>query len=159
MPKLIKDGAIVDNTYVWQQDADATVTDNAIVPMQVWLDNQDSIGPVAGIWIDAGEGVEPLQGVDLSQFAVIGVHFPSFMDGRGFSYARLLRERLNYQGEIRALGNFMADQQGYLIRCGVNSFQFAEDVNLDIALTLNKPFNVAYQGDVMDKRPAFLRRG
>ncbi|MEC8082640.1 MAG: DUF934 domain-containing protein, partial [Pseudomonadota bacterium] len=97
--------------------------------------------------------------VDLSQFDVIGVNFPTFMDGRGFSYARLLRERLNYQGEIRALGAFMADQQGYLIRCGFNSFEFAEDVNLDIALTLNKPFSVAYQGDVADPRPIFLRRG
>ncbi|MBM6550138.1 DUF934 domain-containing protein [Marinomonas ostreistagni] len=159
MPKLIKNGEIVDNTYVWQQDADATATENAIVPMQKWLDNQETIGKVAGIWIDAGEGVEPLADVDLSQFDVIGVNFPSFMDGRGFSYARLLRERLNYDGEIRALGNFMADQQGYLIRCGVNSFEFAEDVNLDIALTLNKPFSVAYQGDVADPRPVFLRRG
>lgn len=158
MPKLIKNGEIVDNTYVWQQDAESAITENAIVPMQKWLDNQDSIGTVAGIWIDAGEGIEPLEGVDLSQFKVIGVHFPSFMDGRGFSYARLLRERLHYKGEIRALGNFMADQQGYLIRCGVDSFQFAEDVNLDIALTLNKPFSVAYQGDVSDPRPVFLRR-
>ncbi|RDL46116.1 DUF934 domain-containing protein [Marinomonas piezotolerans] len=158
MPKLIKNGEIVDNTYVWQQDAESAITENAIVPMQKWLDNRDNIGTVAGIWIDAGEGIEPLEGVDLSQFKVIGVHFPSFMDGRGFSYARLLRERLHYKGEIRALGNFMADQQGYLIRCGVDSFQFAEDVNLDIALTLNKPFSVAYQGDVSDPRPVFLRR-
>ncbi|MFD1383729.1 DUF934 domain-containing protein [Rhodanobacter aciditrophus] len=159
MQKLIKNGEIVDNTYVWQQDPEATATENAIVPMQKWLDNQESIGKVAGIWIDAGEGVEPLADVDLSQFPVIGINFPTFMDGRGFSYARLLRERLNYQGEIRALGKFMADQQGYLIRCGFDSFEFAEDVNLDIALTLNKPFSVAYQGDVADPRPIFLRRG
>ena len=159
MQKLIKNGEIVDNTYVWQQDPEAAATENTFVPMQKWLDNQATIGKVAGIWIDAGEGVEPLADVDLNQFAVIGIHFPTFMDGRGFSYARLLRERLNYQGEIRALGKFMADQQGYLIRCGFDSFEFAEDVNLDIALTLNKPFSVAYQGDVADPRPIFLRRG
>ncbi|MEC8081087.1 MAG: DUF934 domain-containing protein, partial [Pseudomonadota bacterium] len=90
MPKIIKNGEIVENTYVWQQDVEAVATENAIVPMQKWLDNQDSIGTVAGIWIDAGEGVEPLAGVDLRQFDVIGVNFPTFMDGRGFSYARLL---------------------------------------------------------------------
>ena len=159
MPKIIKNGEIVENTYVWQQDVEAAATENAIVPMQKWLDNQDSIGNVAGIWIDAGEGVEPLAGVDLSQFDVIGVNFPTFMDGRGFSYARLLRERLNYQGEIRALGAFMADQQGYLIRCGFNRVEFAEDLNLDIALTLPTPFRVTSQGDVAHPRPIFLRRG
>lgn len=159
MQKIIKNGEIVDNTFVWVKDAEQTITENAIVPMQQWLSEGETLGKVAGIWIDAGEGVESLANVDLSQFDVIGVHFPTFMDGRGFSYARLLRERLNYKGEIRALGKFMADQQGYLIRCGVTTFEFAEDVNLDIAVTLNKPFSVAYQGDVADPRPIFLRRG
>lgn len=148
MPKLIKNGEIVDNTYNWLQDAEQTVTQDSIVAAQKWLSEKETIGNVAGIWLEAGDGVEFLQDVDLSQFDVIGVHFPAFTDGRGFSYARLLRERLNYQGEIRALGHFIPDQLGYLLRVGFNSFQFGEEVDLEKALDLHKPFSIAYQGDV-----------
>lgn len=158
MPKLIKNGEIVDNTYNWLQDAEQTVTQDSIVAAQKWLSEKETIGNVAGIWLEAGDGVEFLQDVNLSQFNIIGVHFPAFTDGRGFSYARLLRERLNYQGEIRALGHFIPDQLGYLLRVGFNSFQFSEEVDLEKALDLHKPFSIAYQGDVADPRPLFLRR-
>lgn len=158
MPKLIKNGEIVDNTYIWLQDVEQDITPNGIVAAQKWLSEKDTIGSVAGIWLEAGDGVEFLKDLDLSKFDVIGVHFPAFTDGRGFSYARLLRERLNYQGEIRALGNFIPDQLGYLLRVGFNSFQFNEEVDLEKALALHKPFSIAYQGDVSDPRPLFLRR-
>lgn len=158
MPKLIKNGEIVDNTYNWLQDAEQAITPNSIVPAQKWLAEKNAIGDIAGIWLEAGDGVEFLQGVDLKQFQVIGINFPAFTDGRGFSYARLLKERLNYQGEIRALGNFIPDQLGFLLRVGFNSFQFNEEVDLEKALALHKPFSIAYQGDVSDPRPLFLRR-
>lgn len=158
MPKLIKNGEIIENQYTWLQDSEQEITINSIVPAQKWLSEKDTIGKVAGIWLDAGDGTECLQDTDLSQFDVIGVHFPVFVDGRGFSYARLLKERLNYQGEIRALGNFIPDQLGYLLRVGFNSFQFNEDVDLNKALALHAPFSVAYQGDASDPRPMFLRR-
>lgn len=158
MPKLIKNGEIVENPYTWLQDNESAASENAIVPVSKWLAEKDTIGKVAGVWIEAGEGVEPLEGVDLSQFDVIGIHFPAFVDGRGFSYARLLKERHGYQGEIRALGSFIPDQLGYLLRVGFNSFQFNEEVDLEKALALHKPFSVAYQGDVNEPRPMFLRR-
>ena len=158
MPKLIKDGVITESPFEWLQDAEASINENSIVAAQKWLTEQDSIGKVAGIWLDAGDGTEILDGIDLNQFAVIGVNFPAFADGRGFSYARLLRERFNYQGEVRALGAFIPDQLGYLLRVGFNSFQFSEEVDLEKALLLHKPFSVAYQGDVADPRPIFLRR-
>ncbi|WP_421852264.1 DUF934 domain-containing protein [Marinomonas sp.] len=158
MPKLIKNGEIIDNTYHWHQDVEQEVTSNSIVAAQKWLSEKDTMGNIAGIWLEAGDGIEFLKDLDLSKFDVIGIHFPAFTDGRGFSYARLLRERLNYQGEIRALGSFIPDQLGYLLRVGFNSFQFNEEVDLEKALALHKPFSIAYQGDVSDPRPLFLRR-
>ncbi|TDO99962.1 DUF934 domain-containing protein [Marinomonas balearica] len=156
MQKLIKDGAIVENQYSVIKEADLAVSENSIVPMQQWLDNSDS---VAGLWIEAGEGIEALENKDLSQLQVIAVNFPAFADGRGFSYGRLVRERLGFKGEVRAIGNFIPDQLGYLLRCGFNSFDFEQEVNLEKALELHKPFSIAYQGDVADPRPIFLRRG
>ena len=99
-----------------------------------------------------------LAGQDLSSLSVIAIHFPAFVDGRGFSHARLLRERFDFQGDIRALGHFIPDQLGYLLRVGFTSFQFTEEVNLENTLKLCKPFSVKYQGDVEDPRPIFLRR-
>ncbi|TYL48021.1 DUF934 domain-containing protein [Marinomonas sp. IMCC 4694] len=158
MPKLIKNGEIIDNTFTWHQDAEQAVTKNAIISAKQWLSEEYASNSVAGIWLDAGDGVECLDSVDLNQFDVIGIHFPAFADGRGFSYARLLRERRQYDGEIRALGHFIPDQLGYLLRVGFTSFQFNDNVNLEKALELHKPFSIAYQGDVSDPRPIFLRR-
>lgn len=159
MPKLIKNGEIVNDTYVWSQDPEETPTRNSIIAAQKWLADKDTLETkVAGIWIEAGDGVDFLEGIDVNQFDVIGVHFPAFADGRGFSYARLLRERHGFKGDIRALGQFIPDQLGYLLRVGFSSFQFNENVDLEKALLLHKPFSVAYQGDVADPRPLFLRR-
>ncbi len=159
MPKLIKNGEIVNDTYVWSQDPEETPTADSIIAAQKWLADKDTLQTkVAGIWIEAGDGVDFLEGVDVNQFDIIGVHFPAFADGRGFSYARLLRERHEFKGDIRALGQFIPDQLGYLLRVGFSSFQFNENVDLEKALLLHKPFSVAYQGDVADPRPLFLRR-
>lgn len=158
MPKLIKNGKIIDNQQIWLQDPEATVSENALVPVTRWLAEKETIGKVAGIWIEAGEGTELLEDIDLSPFDIIGIDFPTFTDGRGFSYARLLRERLGYKGEIRALGNFIPDQQGYLLRVGFNAFQFNPEVDVEKALALHKTFSVAYQSDVNEPRPMFLRR-
>lgn len=160
MQKIIKEGAIVESPVVWLNDAELTSDafgEHTLVPVESWLTNP--VSGVTGVWLDSHQSPECLAEVDLSQFAVIGIHFPAFADGRGFSYARLLRERYGYQGEIRALGQFIPDQLGYLLRVGFNAFQFADEVDLEKALKLHAPFSVAYQGDVQDPRPIFLRRG
>ena len=165
MQKIIKDGVIQDCDLNWIQDQEQAVEAlagdqkaKAIIPLNLWLDEAHDTSGVAGIWIDSTESTEPLVGKDLSELAVIGLSFLAFADGRCFSYARLLRERLNYQGEVRALGNFIPDQQGYMLRVGFNGFQFNESVDIEKALLLHKPFSVAYQGDVADPRPVFARR-
>jgi uncharacterized protein (DUF934 family) len=155
MQKLIKDGAIVENLYSLIQDDNTTADQNSIIPADKWLEKPTQ---VAGVWLNSDQNPVLLKDTDLDQFAVIGVNFPAFVDGRGFTYARLLRERYNFKGELRAIGHFIPDQLGYLLRVGFNSFDFAGEVNLDAALKLHKTFNVKYQGDVSDPRPIFLRR-
>lgn len=75
----------------------------------------------------------------------IELHFPKFTDGRAYSQARLLRERLGYTGELRATGVVLRDQLPFLLRCGFDSFEsdqpgFGEA--LDKARTV---FSVVYQ--------------
>src|SRR6267378_4009474 len=52
----------------------------------------------------------------LAQVARVEVNFPKFGDGRGFSIARLLRERYGYRGELRAVGQVGRDHLYYLER-------------------------------------------
>ncbi len=82
---------------------------------------------------------------EIERLRLIVLHFPKFTDGRAYSQARLLRERLGYRGELRATGAVLRDQLPFLLRCGFDSFEsdqpgFAEA--LSRARTL---FSVVYQ--------------
>ena len=62
------------------------------------------------------------------------LNFLSFADGRAFSQARLLRERYDYRGDIRAHGEVLRDQLSFMQRCGINQFNLAEGEDLELAL-------------------------
>jgi len=81
-----------------------------------------------------------LRGVKL-----IVLDFPKFTDGRAYSQARLLRERLGYQGGLRATGAVFLDQLPFMLRCGFDSFESDQKgfgQALEKARTL---FSVVYQ--------------
>jgi uncharacterized protein (DUF934 family) len=81
----------------------------------------------------------------LAHLRLIVVDFPKLGDGRGYSQARLLRQRLHYRGELRARGVLKRDQLFFLARCGFDSFQLDENENLEAALAGFSTFSVAYQ--------------
>jgi len=60
---------------------------------------------------------------DLAAFQVIALEFPKFRDGRAYTYARLLRERYGYRGELRAVGDVLQEQLNFMQRCGFDSFE------------------------------------
>ena len=153
MPKLIKDGAIVENTWalIAKPEGDSAEMElpagNILVPLSVWLaqKNQLQNRKDVGVWLDSDETADTI-GDTANSFPVIGVNFPLFMDGRSFSTARLLRERYGFKGELRAVGNFIRDQLCYLRRCGVNAFAFANpETNLEVALKSLNDFTEYYQ--------------
>lgn len=93
----------------------------------------------------------------IADYETIAICFNAFADGRGFSLARLLRERLNYQGKLRATGDFLPDQMHYLARCGFDSFALPEDAKPETAEQCLKAFTEAYQISVDRKEPLFRR--
>ena len=166
MSKLIKDGSIVENTWtlIAKPEGDAAEfsvpAGQVIVPLSVWLAQKSQLQARTdvGVWLDSDETADQI-GADANQFAVIGVNFPGFMDGRAFSTARLLRERYGFTGELRAVGNFIRDQLCYLRRCGVNAFAFANpEADLAVALKSLNDFNEYYQASVDQPLPLFRRR-
>jgi len=94
----------------------------------------------------------------LGAVARIEVNFPNFTDGRGYSIARLLRERHGYDGELRAVGDVQRDQLFYLARCGFDAFLLRKDEDAEDALAAFEDFSEAYQASVERPQPLFRRR-
>ena len=74
----------------------------------------------------------------------MAAHFPGPSDGRGYTQARLLRERYGFKGELRASGYVRLDQVFFLARCGFNALELPPS-DLQNANTAFKTFTAAYQ--------------
>jgi len=81
----------------------------------------------------------------LDGLAVIAVEFAKFSDGRGYSIATLLRSRLGFKGEIRAVGDVLIDQLFAMARCGIDSFALRGDQDVEAAKRAFETFPSVYQ--------------
>ena len=108
----------------------------AIVSLKRFQAERDLLlgrGEKLGLRLDASESPE-LIGDDVHKIALIVLHVPYFRDGRAYSWARLLRTRLGYKGEIRVSGHVLRDQVAFFARVGVDSFDLPRPVSdADIA--------------------------
>jgi uncharacterized protein (DUF934 family) len=82
---------------------------------------------------------------DFDKLRLIAVDFPSFTDGRGYSKARLLRERFAWQGELRAVGDIQRDQIFLLSRAGFDTFALRDDQDVGVSLGAFNDFTRGYQ--------------
>ena len=133
---------------------------DVIVPLALWIEQRVSlisrVGRL-GVWLDSHEDPAAIAG-DLDSFAVVAVNFPQSGDGRGYSIARLLRERYGYKGELRAIGDVVRDHMFFLASCGFDSFLLREGEDPVEALTGFDDFSDAYQASVERPLPLFRRR-
>ncbi len=127
--RLWKDGAFQADAWEdWPEDGAFEAIDAAadvLVGLARFAANPDLFFARKGrlgIRVAPGDDVMLLAG-HVAKIALIALEFPSFADGRNYSAARLLRERLGYDGEIRAVGDVLADQIALMRRCGINAFQ------------------------------------
>jgi len=164
MPKLIKDKAIVENSWQWfaVNDEDTTPVvpkGQVIVPLKLWLAQRDALSSRqdVGVYLQNDENPEDLKD-DACKLPLIAIEFPGFMDGRGFTLGRLLRERYGFTGELRAAGGFIRDQLTYLSRCGFNAFDCNETFDLNSALSSLNDLPEYYQAAADQELPLFRRR-
>lgn len=94
----------------------------------------------------------------LAGVARVEVVFPKFGDGRGFSIARLLRERYGYQGELRAVGHVVRDHLHYMEGCGFDAYELKEGEDPAEALAGFDDFSESYQASTARPLPLFRRR-
>ncbi len=157
MPRLIKGNRVVDDPwrFIPADFSGELPQGKLLVPMTRWLADTDN--PHLAPWIDSEEDFEEFA-ARLVQAPLIAINFPSFTDGRGFSTARLLRERYGYQGELRAVGHVIQDQLFYLRRCGFDAYDLREGTDLEAALASLEDFTTSYQAATDTPEPLFRRR-
>ena len=145
---LIKDSAVVEDSWVHVDDGkDLSNQDSVIVSLDRWQDEHETLAKrntPLGIRLRSDQPPSEIVG-DLSRFAVIALEFPAFTDGRAYSYARLLRERLCYTGEIRAVGNVLRDQLSLMQRCGFDAFEVNSSEKASNWLDAFQEIDVVYQ--------------
>lgn len=91
----------------------------------------------------------------LGRVALVAIDFPKFSDGRGFSLANRLRDQFGYKGEIRAIGQLIADHAEFLLRAGVSSVELRDALAVVRFRKRLKLYSVWYQ-DARDARPTVL---
>lgn len=164
MKKLIKQGRPQADEWhslevVEGQAPVVPQTGRWIVPLEVW---QQQRAQLLGRTQDIGVRLEPKDDPaqladDVGVLGLIAVNFPVFTDGRGYSSARLLRERYGYRGELRAVGDIFQDQLFLLSRCGFDALLLREGEDVDAAVASLSVFSETYQA-ANDRGPLFERR-
>lgn len=169
MPKLIEGsisegGRIADDAWtsvdtiaaLHEVPFDAAV----LVPLALWKTGRDALlahpAPL-GVRLEASDDPAAVAD-DLVHLSLIAIDFPKFTDGRGYSIARLLRERYGYRGTLRAVGDVLHDQLFYLLRCGFDSFAMKHQESIADALGAYRAFSEGYQSSVDRPVPLFKRR-
>jgi len=162
MPRLIKGGAVVDDDRTLLRDArgldDVPSAAPAIVPLPLWRAERAALrARGAGVMLAPDDDPESLAG-DIAELPIIAVDFPQFTDGRGYSTARLLRERYGYRGELRAVGDILRDQLFALAECGFDAYALRVDLDPVAALAGLADLPGTYAPTARSPQPWFRRR-
>lgn len=167
MAKLIRNRRPAENTWQLLKADEAgappevPAEGDVIVPLSVWAAQKAALAQRkgrTGVWLDGAEGPEAIA-ADLPQLPIVALNFKSFGDGRGFTSARLLRERYGYEGEIRAIGHVIRDWLLFMERSGIDSFLLKDSEEVDNALAaFDELADAGYQASVSQPLPLFRRR-
>lgn len=155
---LISNGELAaENAWCVSYDEDALPEQRpAFVPLVLWQANQED-AELAPLLMSDTE-LNTALAAELSKALAIAVDFPAFTDGRGYTIARLLRERYGYSGEVRAVGDVLVDQLDYMRRCGFSAMALRDDQHPEDALRALSFISVRYQPDVEQRNALFERR-
>lgn len=166
MPKLIE---LAGNEARWTEDAFIFVTDEDAIPQSgdviLSLARFQAEGDAllasnsrrVGVRIEPDQEVEGLA-YDLPRLTVVALAFPKYRDGRAYTSARLLRERFGYQGQVRAVGDVLREQAGFMVRCGFDAFEPADGATPEDWIKAANRFRHVYQRAADARSVAFEER-
>ncbi len=145
---LLKNGQLTADPWTFvADDAPLTGTTMEVISLNRWQTERAALlerpAPL-GLLLQPGEAPNDIAD-DLSHFDLIALAFPAFKDGRAYSYARLIRERFGFTGELRAVGQVLRDQVLFMHRCGFDAFEVDDRVTPDVFSAEIEKFSVRYQ--------------
>ncbi len=119
---VIRGGRFVEDDFITLSDEEALpARGRPVVPLERYRKEREHL-----LARNDSFGVR-LKSSDNPKIALVAIEFPTFRDGRGFSWARMLRTRLGFKGEIRAVGHFLYDQLAFMARTGFDAFEVRQD--------------------------------
>jgi len=160
MPSIIKDRAITESEFTVNDVENASVDgSNAILPLTFYLEHRDQLigRNDIGVWLEAGDEIEDVAEF-VNELPIVALNFPAFADGRAYSSANILKRTMQYQGEIRAIGDVRRDQLSQMMHCGFNAFELADGQDTNKCLEALDSFSDNYQSTVATPEPLFRRR-
>ena len=156
MSTLFIDGEVAEDRWV-RIDGEQPIPDgeDVIVTLTVFEDHKVDLltrnDGLLGIYLEAGEQIESITD-HLDRIALVALDFPSFADGRAFSKARLLRDRHDFNGEIRATGDVRLDQVQHLRRSGFNAKVVRHQPTIDSLMEIKDTgLHIFYQPAMEDR--------
>jgi uncharacterized protein (DUF934 family) len=145
---LIKNNSIAEDPFFAVAEGDAPPsTGPVLVHLADWQAKRAELlgrGTPLGVWLKSDESPE-LIADDLANLELVALEFPVFRDGRAYSYARILRERFGYRGEVRAVGEVLMEQLHFMLRTGFDAFELNGDDPLAAYRQAIGEFTVWYQ--------------
>ncbi|MEO1305937.1 MAG: DUF934 domain-containing protein [Pseudomonadota bacterium] len=156
---LIKDGAEAEDTWTFVDDDEAPSSGSVTVPLAKLINDSDVLlarNEQIGVRLEPADDPHDLSPY-LDRISLIEIDFPKYTDGRGFSQAQLLRRRLGYIGELRAVGHVLRDQILYMNRSGFDAYQTSR-ANLPKIMEALEEYSAFYQPAADGRASVFSRR-
>jgi len=129
---LWKNGRFETDGFVTVAEDQALPAGAVVVSLKRYLAEREALlarNTPLGVVLQPADRIETI-GEDLSRLALLVIAFPKFADGRGFSLARLARERFGFAGELRAVGDILFDRVAYMLRCGFDTLDISNEPTL-----------------------------
>ena len=140
-PERAADGKLIVTLARWRADRGSLLAAQAAV----------------GVLLPNTADVEALY-PEIDDRPLIALQFPTFSDGRALSQAVVLRKRVGFRGELRAVGDVIRDLVFWLGRCGFDSIVPRQDQSLEACKEALEELSVAYQAAADDHTPVWVRR-
>lgn len=160
---ILRDGELVQDDWTVLEDGNTeleTAGGRVIVTLTRWRAERETLPArhaAVGVLLPNTTDVEAVY-PEIADRPLIALQFPTFSDGRALSQAVVLRKRLAYRRELRAVGDVIRDLVFWLGRCGFDSIVPRKDQKPEACLAALQELTVAYQAVADEHTPVWIRR-
>jgi uncharacterized protein (DUF934 family) len=160
---ILHGGELVEDNWTVIEDGRTAIESGggkAIVTLARWRAEREALlaaHSAVGVLVPNTADIEAIH-QEIGDRPLIVLQFPTFTDGRALSQAMVLRKRLGFRGELRAIGDVIQDLVFWLGRCGFDSIVPRKDQSLEGCRGALREFTVAYQAAADAHTPVWIRR-